>query len=150
MNHRISSDDREFARSFHAGAVTASDFGHRSHLRLAYIELCTKPESAAIAAFKASLLRFLDHQGLGQGKYHETLTCAWVMAVAYFMRKSTSPLPSAAAFTSRNPELMESGIMLTHYSPDVLFSKVARHRFVEPDIQSIPSAVARARSAFNT
>jgi hypothetical protein len=42
-----------------------------------------------------------------------------------------------------NPLLLDSTIMLTHYSADLLFSPAARQAFVEPNIQRIPpSAMA--------
>ena len=45
---------------------------------------------------------------------------------------------SAADFIARNPELLDSRIMLTHYSASVLFSADARECFVEPDLDPIP------------
>ena len=44
----------------------------------------------------------------------------------------------AAAFMAANPRLLDSKIMLSHYSAEVLFSPGARQAFVQPDIQSIP------------
>lgn len=46
----------------------------------------------------------------------------------------------------RNPELLDSRIMLTHYSAEVLFSDEARARFVDPDIQPIPPGGDRTES----
>ena len=59
------------------------------------------------------------------GKYHETITRAWIMAVHHFMTLSPSH-ESAASFMAANPELLDSRIMLTHYSAAVLFSPEAR------------------------
>jgi hypothetical protein len=73
---------------------------------------------------KATLLGYLDHLGVGHGKYHETITRAWIMAVSHFM--------------SRNPRLLDSRIMLTHYSADVLFSAKARQEYLHPDVSPIP------------
>jgi hypothetical protein len=46
--------------------------------------------------------------------------------------------PSADALIEANPILLDSRIMLTHYSTDSLFSDQARARFVEPDLDPIP------------
>jgi hypothetical protein len=86
---------------------------------------------------KASLLAFLAHLGVDAGKYHETITRAWIMAVHHFMSHSTRH-ECAASFMEANPVLLDSKIMLTHYSAEVLFSPEARRSFVRPDIQSIP------------
>jgi hypothetical protein len=45
---------------------------------------------------------------------------------------------SIIARTFANPALLDSKIMLTHYSATVLFSAEARGEFVEPDISPIP------------
>jgi len=39
---------------------------------------------------------------------------------------------------SQYRQLLDSQIMLTHYSAQLLFSEKTRSTFVEPDIQSIP------------
>ena len=86
---------------------------------------------------KGALLAFLSHLGVGDSKYHETITRAWVMAVDHFMNQ-TEACSSCADLIRINPQLLDSKIMLTHYSADVLFSPAARKAFVEPNIQSIP------------
>ena len=45
---------------------------------------------------------------------------------------------SAAEFMTRNPRLLDSGIMLEHYSADVLFSAQASQSFIRPDVSPIP------------
>ena len=45
---------------------------------------------------------------------------------------------SADDFIERNPLLLDSKIMLTHYSADLLFSDQARADFVEPNLDPIP------------
>ena len=54
---------------------------------------------------------------------------------------------SADAFIAANPELLDSKIMLTHYSASVLFSQAAREAFIEPDTSPIPRIRARLRLA---
>ena len=135
--HQPSSDDREFQRALEACEITPAAFDHAAHVRLAYVYLCSDTVDESVRRMKASLLAFLAHLGVGGAKYHETLTRAWIMAVDHFMTKS-SPCPSAAAFMADNPALLDSRIMLTHYSAATLFSPEARQAFVPPDIQPIP------------
>ena len=70
-------------------------------------------------------------------KYHETMTQAWVLAVRHFM-DSTLGTSSALEFIDANPKLLDTEIMMTHYSKDVLFSDMARGSFVEPNLVPIP------------
>jgi hypothetical protein len=86
---------------------------------------------------RAALHTFLDHHGVPATKYHETLTRAWVLAVRHFMSRNQAT-GSADAFIAANPVLLDSKIMLTHYSAELLFSDEARAHFVEPDLSAIP------------
>lgn len=137
MDHSISTEDRDFKQAFEALRVAAEEFDHRAHVRLAYIYLCEMPVDEAHQAMKRALLSFLDHLRVEKGKYHETITRAWIKAVRYFMDE-TEPCVSADEFIDRNPRLLDPKIMLSHYSAEVLFSPEARRRFVDPDIQAIP------------
>lgn len=137
MRHSVAEADREFARSFEAGQVTPEAFDHAAHVRLAYIYLCEGAPEAAAARMKDAILAFLTHLAVSPSKYHETITRAWIMAVAHFMNQS-APCESAAAFMALNPQLLDSRIMLTHYSAQLLFSAEARKSFVQPDIDPIP------------
>jgi len=137
VKHDVSADDQAFRRAFEACDIPAAEFDHRAHVRLAYIYLCEQSSDEARKAMKQSLLGFLTHLGIGESRYHETITRAWVMAVAHFMQLSPT-CHSAAIFIDQNPVLLDSNIMLSHYSAEVLFSPTARSQFVEPDIQQIP------------
>lgn len=138
VNHRPSADDLEFRRAFEACEMSPQAFDHTAHIRLAYVYLCEHPVKAAAENMKKSLLAFLVHLGVGESKYHETITRAWIMAVRHFMAESAG-CTSAMDFIVRNPQLLDSKIMLTHYSAEILFSAKARQSFLTPDLQSIPS-----------
>ncbi|MEZ4699702.1 MAG: hypothetical protein R2834_05190 [Rhodothermales bacterium] len=135
--HRPSSADRAFVRDFEACAVAPADFDHAAHIRLAYVYLCEMPADRAVARVREVLQAYLAHLGMGEGKYHETLTRAWVLAVRHFMARSV-PCDSAAAFIEASPRLLDTGILLTHYTAERLFSPDARAAFVDPDLQPIP------------
>lgn len=137
MGHSTSSEDRDFLDAFEACTVAPEAFDHAAHVRLAYIYLCGHPVDSAVQRMKDALLAFLTHLGVDHGKYHETITRAWIMAVAHFMDESI-PCESAATFMARNPRLLDSKIMLAHYSAEVLFSPAARQAFVQPNVRPIP------------
>jgi hypothetical protein len=137
MNHLLSAGDREFLREFEACEIAPESFDHPAHVRLAYIYLCEDSVQGATEKMQRSLLAFLAHLGVDAAMFHATITRAWIMAVDHFMKRSTE-CSSSAEFMQPNPQLLDSKIMLTHYSAEVLFSAEARRSFVEPDIQSIP------------
>jgi hypothetical protein len=141
MKHELSTSDREFRMAFEAGACAPADFSHRAHVRLGYVYLAGSDVETAIERMRAALIAFLAHHGIPAAKYHETLTRAWILAVHHFMHRS----PQAAGaddFIEQNPLLLDTKIMLTHYSAELLFSDAARARFVEPDLDPIPRHAA--------
>ena len=135
--HGLSADDRRFRADFEAGRLAPTAFGHRAHLRLAYTYLAENDAESATSLMRAGLLAFLQRHGIDAGKYHETMTHAWILAVRHFMEISPAAR-SAAAFIDANPTMLDAEIMLTHYSAGVLFSPTARAQFVAPDLEPIP------------
>ena len=138
MTHSTSVDDERFRDDFANGTITPAQFDHRAHVRLAYVLLSTEDVDAATDRMRTALLGFMRHHGVDPGKYHETITRAWILAVRHFMDR-TATSASADEFIDANPVLLDAKIMLTHYSADLLFSHEARARFVEPDLQRIPT-----------
>jgi hypothetical protein len=139
--HELSASDREFRAAFEAGAFAPADFSHRAHVRLGYVYLAGSDVDTALARMRAALVAFLAHHGIPAAKYHETLTRAWILAVHHFMHRSPEAA-SADDFIERNPLLLDTKIMLTHYSAGLLFSDAARAEFVEPDLDPIPRHAA--------
>jgi hypothetical protein len=137
MTHTLSPDDVRFREDFQAGRVTPAMFDHRAHIRLAYVHLAGRDADTALQNVRSALQAFLQHHGIPAEKYHETLTRAWVVAVRHFMERTTHA-GSSDEFIERNPVMLDSGIMLTHYSAGLLFSPEARAGFVEPDLDPIP------------
>ena len=137
MAHKFSMEDNLFRRRFEAFEIPAEQFDHRAHVRLAYIYLCESGPDRAAASMKRALLAFLEHLGTEPAKYHETITQAWIGAVNHFMA-SSGPCNSFTEFIAENEILLDTKIMLSHYSAEVLFSDEARAKFVHPDISPIP------------
>ena len=135
--YTLDDDDRRFRDAFEACEFPAAQFDHRAHVRLAYTYLAEGGDQAALMRMRAALLAFLRHNGVPMAKYHETMTRAWILAVRHFMEAS-GPSASSGAFIAANPRLLDTKIMLTHYSAGLLFSEKAREGFVEPDIGDIP------------
>ncbi len=134
----LSEDDRLLWRDFVSCAAKPGDFDHQAHLRLAYVYLAAYGPQIGTPAFKESLLAYLAHHGIDRGKYHETLTRAWLLAVWHFMQRAGTTA-GAQDFLDKSRVLLDSRVMLTHYSKDLLFSDSARRQFVEPDLEPIPA-----------
>jgi hypothetical protein len=141
MKHEVSKSDMEFLAAFEAGACAPADFNHRAHVRLAYIYLAMNDVERATTLMRGAIVNFLKHHGVTPTRYHETLTQAWILAVFHFMHRTPSAL-SAEDFVRQTPLLLDSRIMLTHYSAELLYSPRARSHFVQPDLDPIPRHAA--------
>ena len=139
MKYEITEEDLAFKKDVESFSFPIPDFDHRAHLRLAYVYLVeTNSLSESVNLVRKALIGLLKHAGVDpSAKYHETLTEAWLLAVHHFMHH-TSQSVSADDFINQNPNLLNSRIMLNHYSESVLFSEPAKAAFVEPDIEPIP------------
>jgi hypothetical protein len=135
--HVASAADQQFRRDFEAGKVPLSEFTHAAHLRLAYVLLIEGGPVHAEQRMREALLGYLSANGVPATKFHETLTRAWVMAVSHFMGRKGST--SFAEFAANSTPLLDSKVMLTHYTSETLFSERARTAFVAPDLEAIPA-----------
>jgi hypothetical protein len=105
------------------------------------VYLASNDVERAAELMRTALLNFLKIHGITPTKYHETLTRGWILAVHHFMHRCPEAT-SADDFIAREPMLLDSRIMLTHYSTELLFSNRARAAFVEPDLDPIPRHAA--------
>lgn len=137
MAHAASAADRHFITELERGSLMPSQFDHRAHVRAAYVYLVDADPDMATIRMRDTLQSFLQRHGVPASKYHATITQAWILAVRHFMER-TPTSASADEFIDGNPELLDSRIMLSHYSAELLFSSDARAEFVEPDISPIP------------
>ncbi len=138
MSYKISPEDTVFKVKVEACSFPIPDFDHRAHLRLAYIYLVENNADEAIEKMRNALLGLLKKAGIDpSSKFHETLIRAWLLAVQYSMNQ-TEESDSADNFINKNPKMLDSKIMMTHYSAEVLFSDKARSGFVEPNLEPIP------------
>ena len=136
--HSLSKQDEEFKAQIESFTFPIPDFNHKSHIRLAYVYLAESNTEMAIQLMRNALTGLLKHAGIDPSqKYHETLTEAWILAVHHFMNKTDSS-ESADDFIEKNTILLDSKIMMTHYSAEVLFSAEARQSFIEPNLDPIP------------
>lgn len=138
MANLATTEDREFVRKLEAFEIEPADFNHRSHIRMAYTYLCDHDTKATCLRVRRVLCGLLSHNDIKpSAKYHETMTKAWALTVRHFM-DGTPNTTSADEFIDANPKLLDTEIMKTHYSKELLFSDIARNCFVEPDLAPIP------------
>ncbi len=112
-------------------------FTHQSHLTIAVWYLHNSTEEQSIEKIRVGLHRFLDHLGVGQEKYHETVTVFWIKTVRDFLRR-LDPGSSLLELTNAVIEsLGNSRLVFEYYSKELLGSASARKGWVEPDLKDL-------------
>jgi hypothetical protein len=134
--------DAEFLAVFERGGFPGNGFPHRAHLRMAWLYVTDLGPEQAIE--KAAVgIRNLARQNGVPTLYHDTITRAWVYAVAAAIGHSSSTRFND--FIEEHPRLLDKHLLLEHYTKGVLTSSEARAAWVEPDISPIPGAPQGSR-----
>lgn len=112
------------------GRLPAGGFDHRAHLHVAWHLARTLPLEEAIARMCGALRRFTA--AVGQpGKFHTTLTWAWMVIVAQRMAGERD----FDAFIAANPDLLDARDTIARHYPSTVFADPrARRTFVLPEV----------------
>lgn len=137
MNHDYSNEDQQYLEMFESFQINPAEFHHREHLRIAYVLIIKYGVEEAFSRIKSDILGFLDHLGVGNGKYHETLTYAWLLLLHHSMQISECA-SNFELFIQKNDMLLNPSLVDSHYSKALLTSSGAKKHFVSPDLISIP------------
>ena len=123
--------DEELVAAFESAELSGDAFTHTAHVRVAwwYLSHASLPE--ALLRFATSVQRFAAAKG-ATGKYHETITVAYMLIIAERLEGARG-LPWLA-FAAANADLFESPSVLgKYYRAETLASERARRSFVMPD-----------------
>ncbi len=117
---------------------TRGGFGHREHLELAWSYLGLHPVDDAADAMAASIQHVARLHG-AEGKYHETITRAWLHLVAVHAQRWGAE--SFEEFLDSNPDLLDSKLIRHFYSSERIDSEAARSSWIDPDLRRLPALV---------
>lgn len=123
-------DDSGLLEGFLAG--TLESFPHRDHLRTAYV-LLTQHDLDEATRILSDRIRAMAAKGGDPDKFHVTRTVAW-MRVVDLARQNVPATATSDEFLQLHPELLQSNLLDTYYSGELIRSPDARARFVEPDL----------------
>jgi hypothetical protein len=124
--------ERIFAE-FKAATVDPEEFDHEAHVLVAWRYLQDDDLPAAIEKYSGALKTLTRKLGV-EGKYHETITWFFMIAVAERLANSTKG--DWVDFKSVNKDLFagKPSLIQQFYSDAHLMSENARRVFVLPDI----------------
>jgi hypothetical protein len=134
-------NDQEFLAAFESGTLPHGEFPHRAHIRMAWLVLCRDGWDVGFQNIRAGIQHFAGAHGATR-KYHETITRFWALLVNHALTLDPD-IADFEAFVAVFPHLLDTQIILRHYSRDLLGSDAARQAWVEPDIEPLPADMVR-------
>lgn len=129
--------DDEFVRAFLKGWPADFHFGHREHLRLAWLVIERHGQEMAVEIVGNGLRKMAAAQGQSV-LYNETMTRFWIRLVAH-VRDVKGPLMGFDGAIEQVPMLLDKSLPFKHWTRELMFSPEARERWVEPDLRPMPA-----------
>lgn len=125
-------DDRALLNEFETGSLAKEAFGHREHVRVAWLYVREYGLPDAFGRFRDALKRFATAKGAPQ-LYHETITWAYLLLIQERMARNA--VETWEGFASANADLLrwKPSLLDRYYTHDLLWSDLARATFVMPD-----------------
>ena len=126
--------DEALLAGFESARLAPAEFGHREHVRAAFLCLAANDDfGEASVRFRRALRRFAAAHGV-PGRYHETLTWAWLALVNE--RAHGASFSGSEEFLRRHPELLRhpGGLLSRYYDVAAISrSERAKQVFLLPD-----------------
>ncbi|WP_141331155.1 hypothetical protein [Myxococcus sp. AB025B] len=135
-------EDAAFVAAVASATYPGERFGHREHLRLAWC--CLREEQGfdgGLRRVRALIQNYAAALG-ATGKYHETLTRAW-MELVHVAMEYTPGARSFEQLLEAHPHLMDAKLLARHYQKQTLDSAEARTAWVAPDVTPLRSPAVR-------
>lgn len=125
-------EHRELIAALEDGTLDPAAFGHAEHVRVGWYLLEDAPPAAAATRLEAALRRYTVALGI-PGKYHETVTLAWLFLI--HDRRCRDTTRDWAGFRCENPDLFDPDAkpLARYYQPGTLGNEVGRRAFLFPD-----------------
>jgi hypothetical protein len=132
----LTDSDLLLREQFESKTLPNEAFRHREHVRLTWIYLTLESADQVAARLCRSLLELATSHGKAE-RFHHTLTVAWVRIIE--SERRSNPDASFDALVAASPSLLNKDAPLSYYSREWLYSDEARARWVEPNLQSLPT-----------
>ena len=131
----------QVVQGFESGTLAAADWTHAAHIAVAGWYLDDLGQGRALDTLRRNIHHFNEAIGTPNTAargYHETLTVFWVRILSTAMWKQA---PDTALFERVNQLIREfgnaGGLWRDYYSFNVVRSRDARSRWVEPDLRPL-------------
>lgn len=139
--YQSTSEIEAVVRGFESCTIAKDQFAHREHLTVAVWYLRRASLAEANQRMRAGLLRFLEHHGVDQNKYNETITRFWIALVSVVVDGFQAPITLVESANAVTEALGDSRLIFDYYTKERLSSEEARTGWIGPDLQNLPSSM---------
>ncbi len=122
--------DQSLLEAFETYTIDAKSFGHRDHLRVAFMMLEKYDFLEATYRYSRTIQKLANAAG-APAKFNTTITIAFMGMIAE--RMADKECGTADDFLDSNPDLITSKTLRNHYSESRINSDLARTAFLLPD-----------------
>ena len=130
----------ELVRRFEDCTLPREEWTHAAHLTVALWHLLQFDWPEAVARVRARIKRYNAAHNVPTtptGGYHETLTIFWLRAVRAFLDAERNEARALVHLANELAETHDTGLPLSYYTRERLFSPEARANWVEPDLKPL-------------
>jgi hypothetical protein len=115
---------------FMRGEISAADFPHREHVRMAFEMLRRHDFAESVLHYSHTLRAMAARAGKPQA-FNQTITVAFLAVIAERMEAAAGA--DFAGFAARNADLFERTLLQRWYRAEQLAAPLARRSFVLPE-----------------
>jgi hypothetical protein len=132
----MTQDERTLIEGLEDHSLPPASLDHATHVKLGWLYLRRDPLLTALDRFRRALQSYVTAHGQA-GKYHETITWAYLVLIHERMERHGSA-QTWAEFAANNTDLLGHGksVLASYYQSDTLTSELARRIFVLPDARA--------------
>jgi hypothetical protein len=124
--------DDELLTGFENASLANEAFHHEQHVRVAWLFVQRYGMPDALARFSRALRRFAEAKG-APGRYHETITWAYLFLVAERIARGPSDTWDRFAAANRDLLTWKPSLLDRYYTSETLQSELSRRTFIMPD-----------------
>lgn len=124
------SNTENLLAQFEALEISAPDFHHADHIRVAFHMLEKYEFNEASQRYASTIRAMAESVGVPE-KYNLTITVAFMSVIAE--RVTRTDYNNIDAFLASNSDLLDKDVLSRWYTPERLSSPLARRQFLLPD-----------------
>ncbi|KAF7732356.1 hypothetical protein EC973_005252 [Apophysomyces ossiformis] len=130
--------EQVFMKAFEDNTLDTRRWMHRAHVRMAWNYLRDLGKENAAPTIKKTIRAHFEKNASKKQMYHETITSFYIHLIDLAIQAEGDE-DDFFTFIHHFPALGNPRTIDTYYSPALLKSAEARHRFVPPDLKPLPS-----------